>query len=158
MSATTLPHRCRNKEQPSPIPTQHFTIPGHMCVPRSICHTLHPGFWLLPFPFGCCAYVRLFVIPWTMARQAPLSMQILQARILEWVAMPFSRVSSQPRDWTQVSLIAGGFFTIWATREALSLCRQSTYWTLGDHHQKFHPWGHLSFPYPTQPPKDLAPV
>ena len=36
---------------------------------------------------------------------------ILQARILEWVAFPFSRVSSQPRDWTQVSHIAGGFFT-----------------------------------------------
>ena len=43
---------------------------------------------------------------------------ILQARILEWVAVPFSRGSSQPRDWTQVFLIAGGFFTSWATREA----------------------------------------
>ena len=42
---------------------------------------------------------------------------ILQARILEWVAIPFSRGSSQPRDWTQVSCIAGGFFTIWVTRE-----------------------------------------
>jgi len=37
---------------------------------------------------------------------------ILQARILEWVAMPSSRGSSQPRDGTQVSHIAGGFFTI----------------------------------------------
>ena len=36
---------------------------------------------------------------------------ILQARILEWVAFPFSRGSSQPRDWTQVSRIAGRFFT-----------------------------------------------
>ena len=36
---------------------------------------------------------------------------ILQARILEWVDVPFSRGSSQPRDGTQVSLIAGGFFT-----------------------------------------------
>ena len=36
---------------------------------------------------------------------------ILQARILEWVAFPFSRGSSQPRDRTQVSRIAGGFFT-----------------------------------------------
>ena len=43
---------------------------------------------------------------------------ILQARILEWVAFPFSRGSSQPRDWTQISLITGGFFTSWATREA----------------------------------------
>ena len=37
---------------------------------------------------------------------------------LEWVAFPFSRGSSQPRDQTQVSCIAGGFFTSWATREA----------------------------------------
>ena len=43
---------------------------------------------------------------------------ILQARILEWVAMPSSRGTSQLRDWTQVSQIAGGFFTIWATKEA----------------------------------------
>ena len=42
---------------------------------------------------------------------------ILQARILEWVAMPSSRGSSQPRDLTQLSCIAGGFFTNWATRE-----------------------------------------
>ena len=44
---------------------------------------------------------------------------ILQARILEWVAIPFSRGSSWPRDWTQVSWITGRFFTIWATKEAL---------------------------------------
>ena len=43
---------------------------------------------------------------------------ILQARILEWVAFPFTRGSSQPRDWTQVFHIAGGFFTSWATKEA----------------------------------------
>ena len=43
---------------------------------------------------------------------------ILQARILKWVALPFSRGSSWPRDQTQVSRIAGGFFTVWATREA----------------------------------------
>ena len=39
---------------------------------------------------------------------------ILQARILEWGAFPFSKGSSQHRDWTQVSSIAGGFFTSWA--------------------------------------------
>ena len=43
---------------------------------------------------------------------------ILQARILEWVAIPFSRGSSQPRNQTGVSCIAGGFFTSWATKEA----------------------------------------
>ena len=46
---------------------------------------------------------------------------ILQARIPEWAAFPFSRGSSQPRDRTQVSHIAGGFFTSWATREAQEL-------------------------------------
>ena len=56
--------------------------------------------------------------PRTIAYQAPLSMGILQARILEWVAMPSSRGSSQPRDWTQVSCIAGGFFNVWAIMEA----------------------------------------
>ena len=58
------------------------------------------------------------VTPWASTRQAPLSMGILQARILEWVAMPSSKGSSQPRDRTQISCIAGGFFTIRATREA----------------------------------------
>ena len=43
---------------------------------------------------------------------------ISQARILEWVAISFSRGSSWPRDQIQVSCIAGRFFTIWATREA----------------------------------------
>ena len=43
---------------------------------------------------------------------------ILQARILEWVPFPFCRGSSQPRDWPQVSRVAGGFFTSWDTREA----------------------------------------
>ena len=56
-----------------------------------------------------------------VARQTPLSMGILQARTLEWDAMPSSRGFSQPRDQTQVSRIAGGFFTIWATREAQEL-------------------------------------
>ena len=58
---------------------------------------------------GC---IPLFVTPWTVAHQAPRSMGILQARILEWVAMLSSRGSSQPRDRTQVSHIAGRFFTI----------------------------------------------
>ena len=43
---------------------------------------------------------------------------ILQARILEWIVFPFSRGSSQPRNWTQVSRISGGLFTSWAIVEA----------------------------------------
>ena len=47
---------------------------------------------------------------------------IIQARIPEWVAISFSRRSSQPRDRTQVSHIVNGQFTIWATREYIILC------------------------------------
>ena len=46
------------------------------------------------------SHVQLFVTPWTVASQAPLSMGILQARILEWVAKPSSRGFFQPRDRT----------------------------------------------------------
>ena len=51
--------------------------------------------------------------------------RILKARILEWVAVPFTRGSSWPRDRTQVSRIVGRFFTAWTTREAD--CFQLTY-------------------------------
>ena len=44
---------------------------------------------------------------------------ILQARILEWIAISFPRGSSQPGKWTWVTCIAGRFFTIWATRDTL---------------------------------------
>ena len=45
---------------------------------------------------------------------------ILQARIMESVAFPFSSGSAQPRDWIQVSCTAGGFFTNWAIRDFIS--------------------------------------
>ncbi|MDP1097659.1 hypothetical protein Q6288_26585, partial [Klebsiella quasipneumoniae] len=57
------------------------------------------------------SHVQLFATLRTVACQAPLSIGILQASILEWVAKSFSRGSSQPRDQTQVSCIAGRFFT-----------------------------------------------
>ena len=50
---------------------------------------------------------------------------ILHAKILAWLAFPFSRGSSQPSDWAQVSYTAGGFFNYWATREA------QEYWRVG---------------------------
>ena len=55
---------------------------------------------------------------------------ILQARIREWVAFPFSRGSSQPRDWTQASRVAGRFFTSWATRE-VHIFSRFWLWVLG---------------------------
>ena len=48
---------------------------------------------------------------------------LLQARILEWVAISFSRGSSRPRDQTWVSCTAGRFFTVWVTREYLTLSK-----------------------------------
>ena len=127
------------------------------------------------YVLSCVSHIQLFVTPWTVARQASLSLGfsrqeywsglpcpppgdlpnpgmepssyisyigrqifttsttcmkvsvmsnslwslgIIQARILEWVDVLFSRGSSQPRDGTQVSLIAGRFFTVWASRKA----------------------------------------
>ena len=58
------------------------------------------------------SHVRLFATPRTVQ-----SMEFSRPRILEWVAFPFSMGSSQPRDWTQFSCIAGRFFTSWVTRE-----------------------------------------
>ena len=52
------------------------------------------------------SHVQLFATPWTVAYQVPLSMGILQARIQEWVAMPSSRESSQPRHRTHISCTA----------------------------------------------------
>ena len=50
--------------------------------------------------------------------------RLLQARILEWVAIPFRRGSSPPRERTWVSCIAGRFFTVWAMREFPNLGRE----------------------------------
>ena len=55
---------------------------------------------------------------------------ILQARILEWVAIPFSRGFSWHRDWTWVSCIAGRVFTIWVTKEAPKYPLIFCYWSI----------------------------
>ena len=53
---------------------------------------------------------------------------ILQDRIVEWVAFPFSRGSSQPKDWTQVFCFAGRLFTNWNIREALAKNESIGFW------------------------------
>ena len=50
--------------------------------------------------------VRFFMTPWTVPRQVPLSMGILQVRILEWVAISFSRGCFPPRDQTHISKVS----------------------------------------------------
>ena len=64
----------------------YFAAPGLSC-----------SMWDLVPCAQSLSHVRFFVTSWTIARQAPLSMGILQARMLEWVAMPSSRRSSQLR-------------------------------------------------------------
>ena len=102
-----------------------------------------------------CSHVWLFVIPWTVAHQAPPSMEILQAKILEWVAMPSSRGSSQCRDGTQVSHIVDGFFTIWATKvkvtqSYVTLCDPMEYTVLGILQARILKW--VAFPFPEDLP------
>ena len=62
------------------------------------------------------SYVQLFATPWMIQ-----SMEYPQARILEWVAIAFSRGSSQLRDQILVSCTASGFFTSWAQGSPLHL-------------------------------------
>ena len=64
---------------------------------------------------AACQASLSFTVSWNLLKLCPLSRWILQARILEWVALPFSRGSSWPRDPTQVSYIASRFFTVWAS-------------------------------------------
>ena len=89
---------------------------------------------------------------WTVACQAPLSMGILQARILRWVAISSSRGSSQPRDQTQVSHIADRLFT--TEPPGKSLCRllllikqqgnKTQVFSQNSHHLDFSSFGNLS--------------
>ena len=86
---------------------------------------------------------------------------ILQARTLAWAAMPSSRGSSQPRNWTQVSCIAGGLFTIWTTRDAILVGERNVgvkdgillrKGTSGNHGRTNHTcWKTASCFYPTNP-------
>ena len=63
------------------------------------------------------------------ACQAPLSMGILQARILEWVAYPFSRGSSCPMNRTWISCIADRFFTSWANEKPHYVPNTTLFWS-----------------------------
>ena len=83
--------------------------------------------WLLTF------FINTVYMKWSEVAQSCLTLcdpmdcsllgssvhGIFQARILEWVAISFSRGTSRPRDWTWVSHIVGRCFTVWAIREAL---------------------------------------
>ena len=87
------------------------TPPGSPILAGRFLPLSHLGKW--KWKWKLLSHVQLFTTPWTVCSHG-----IFQVRILEWVAVPFSRESSHPRDQTQVSCFAGGFFTSWATREA----------------------------------------
>ena len=86
---------------------------------------------------------RLFATSWTIACQAPLSMKILQARIKEWVAIPFSRGSSWPRSNPSLPHHPSGrCFTVWAIRAAhmAYLCYVKYFRVVG----KLNIWGKVA--------------
>ena len=96
----------------------------HLCESSYSQSVLKQSLWKL------LSHVQLFVTPWTIY----IVHWILQARILDWETLPGS---SQPRDWTQVSLIADGSFTSWATREAQSVLKLSPNLPLKDTKWKY---------------------
>ena len=102
----------------------HPRLPRLKLTPRSNHHTRTSPLPSLPFPPRRLHHLPKHVLPCASSqvcpalcdpvdcsRPGPSVRGILQARMLEWVAMPSSRGSSRPRERTQVSCIAGGFFT-----------------------------------------------
>ena len=88
---------------------------------RPPCPSPTPGVYPNSYPLSrwCHPTISSSVIPFSSYLQSsPASGSFQMSQLLEWVAFPFSRGSSWPKNRTLVSCIAGGFFTNWATREA----------------------------------------
>ena len=92
--------------------------------------------WHTDTPYICvCESVKVLFVQSCMTLCNPIEYSllgsyvhgILQARILDWVAIPFSRGSSRLRDQTRVSCITGRFFIIWGSREAIYVCMAYIY-------------------------------
>ena len=107
---------------PLPQPLSHAPDSVNHLLPHSgLCFNIQPVRKSFPDPLSNI----IFSSPEEESQSCPTLCdpmdysvhRILQARILEWVAFPFSRGSSQPRDRTQASHITGGFFTSWALRK-----------------------------------------
>ena len=97
------------------FPGSQFSLAEGSLFQKSVLYSCCPpstGVKVKVWKWKLLSRVQLFATPWTVQ-----SMFTLQARILEWVAFPFSRQSSQPRDRTQVFLIIGRFFSSWATEK-----------------------------------------
>ena len=114
----------REREQHHPTPTKNKRITNkrekenssflyYLWIAKSTNTGVHPTFYL----WGEVKWKSLSHV-WLCNPKDYTVHGIHQARILEWIAFPFSRGSSQPRDQIQVSHIAARFFTHWATSEA----------------------------------------
>ena len=83
-------------------------------------HKPWDGQVLYVFMCQLLSHVQLFETPIDYSPPSSSVTELLQVRILEWVATLFSRIFSQPRDQTLVSYIAGWLFITWATMETLN--------------------------------------
>ena len=113
--------RPRDRTQVSYIVGRHFTVWGtredsYICVAESLCCS---EIITALFVIWLCVWVSQLCLtlcdPMDCSLSDFSSHGILQARVLEWFAISFSRGSSWPKDWTQVSFIAGRFFIINST-------------------------------------------
>ena len=113
---TDIPTRCASWQNTQRRPRHHFHSPSNKnalnCEEIIQIQTEDRATIYITHKCVSHSVVSDSCTPWTVALQAPLFKGILQARILEWVAMPFFWRSSQPRDQTQVSCIVDRFFTI----------------------------------------------
>ena len=116
--------------------TQRLTL-GLLHGRQSLYCLSHKGSRLIKV--ACCWVTITFAVAWkakvlvgqsclplcdsmVCSPPGPSDHGILQAKIPEWVAIPFSRADCQPGAWTQVPYVAGRFFILWATREAHYCC------------------------------------
>ena len=124
----------------APLLTERWPWTSHLialCLSFLICKMEMKEVW----KSQSLSRVQFFATPWTSLSGTSVH-GILQARILEWVAIPFSRGSSQPRDQTQVSCISGRFFTIWPPGKPIcnglnSYFSKEDMW-VADKHMKAH--------------------
>ena len=107
-----------------PSPPMIYSMPAFYCCSLLAFllwrQELYHLYWYISCSLNCAWHTKSESESCSVVSDSLRPHGILQARILELVAFPFSRGSSQPRDWIQVSCIAGRVFTNWATREAHS--------------------------------------
>ena len=108
MFRSSIPGTRNNKDQTNSLFCNH--------TPKSINVIYHISILIRKSIFSCLTHCD----PMDCSLQGSSVHGILQARVLEWVAISFSRGSSWPRDRTQISCIVGRRFIVWATREDVS--------------------------------------